>query len=227
MHCHSSGSFTNCWCSSSWIGCFNFTAQRRVIFHDFSTTKSSFHHFFRILAPAFLNTTQESSLDLPNECILGILPHSIRGFLSTFSVVLPAVERYKQCVACSSVVIDEYEKKGFEFLLQVFNSSKYLEELTGLKELYEQIDQGQVVLFLKKKYVSFVCIFLCCRCGNWVMVNYRHLLIKNHCYLPSFDCFVSPYLLDWFIDINFLYIKCNGIIFVYKCVLFFNFIEIP
>lgn len=83
-------------------------------------------------------------MDLPNECVLGIIPHSIRGFLSTFSVVLPAVERYQQCVACSRVVIGEYEKNGFEFLLKVFNSSKYLEELTGLKELYDNIDQDQV-----------------------------------------------------------------------------------
>lgn len=85
----------------------------------------------------------EPSLDLPNECVLGIIPHSIRGFLSTFTTVLPAVERYKQCVACSSVVLEEYKQKGFEFLLKVFNSSKFLEELTGLKELYNQIDQEQ------------------------------------------------------------------------------------
>lgn len=84
---------------------------------------------------------------MPNECCLGIIPHSIRGFLSTYSVVLPAVERYKQCVACSSTVLDEYGKNGFEFLLEAFNTSKYLEELSGLKELYDQIDQEEVVIF--------------------------------------------------------------------------------
>lgn len=113
-----------------------------------------------------MRTTQESTLDLPNECVLGIIPHSIRGFLSTYSIVLPAVEKYKQCVACSNVILEEYEKKGFEFLLKVFNSSKHLEELSGLKQLYDQIDQEQVLL----------CIFLCIslliklhmdfRCGN-------------------------------------------------------------
>lgn len=89
----------------------------------------------------------ETLWDLPDECVLGLVPHSIRGFLSTFAVVLPAVQRYNHCVACSSIVVGEYEKRGFEFLLQVFNSSKYLQELSGLKELFDKIDQTQVVLF--------------------------------------------------------------------------------
>lgn len=60
--------------------------------------------------------------------------------------MLPATEKYKQCIACSDRVVDEYNSNGFEFLLKVFDSSKYLEELTGLKELYEQIDHEQVMI---------------------------------------------------------------------------------
>lgn len=78
--------------------------------------------------------------------MMGIVPHSIRGFLSTFSHVLPATHRYEQCIACSSTVLKEYESRGFEFLLQVFNSSKYLETLTGLDKLFsEEVEVSSLV----------------------------------------------------------------------------------
>lgn len=83
-------------------------------------------------------------MDTENECILGILPHSIRGFLSTFSHVLPATRRFQKCIACSNTVLEEYRKKNFEFLLKVFNSSRYLEDLTGLTELHKETDVAEV-----------------------------------------------------------------------------------
>ena len=40
----------------------------------------------------------------------------------------------------SGQVVSEYNEKGFEFLLQVFNEPRYLEELTGLAELMKSTD---------------------------------------------------------------------------------------
>lgn len=76
--------------------------------------------------------------DLESQCVLGLLPHTLRGFLSSFNQILPATQRFPNCVGCSVCVIDEYKKNGFEFLLKVFNSSKYLEDLTGLTEVLQQ-----------------------------------------------------------------------------------------
>lgn len=49
-------------------------------------------YFFRFDVPA--NT---------NSC-LGIVPHSIRGFISDFQQIMPFTPCFFQCIACSSKV---------------------------------------------------------------------------------------------------------------------------
>ena len=70
--------------------------------------------------------------------VLGLVPHQIRGFLSRFQNVIPASQRFDKCTACSNIVLNEYAKDGFEFLLKVFNTPNYLEDLTGLSKLYAE-----------------------------------------------------------------------------------------
>nr|XP_022917514.1 ubiquitin-like modifier-activating enzyme ATG7 [Onthophagus taurus] len=89
-------------------------------------------------APAFYTTSKSADISRENETSLGILPHSIRGFLSLFTHILPATERYNQCIACSDVVINEILEGGTDFIIKVCNDSKYLEELTGLSKMYSE-----------------------------------------------------------------------------------------
>ena len=43
--------------------------------------------------------------------------------------------RYDRCTACSQVVLDQYHKRGLDFLFEAFQNPKYLEDLTGLTQL--------------------------------------------------------------------------------------------
>lgn len=74
------------------------------------------------------------------ETLLGILPHSIRGFLSQFSHILPSTNSFSQCIACSAIVEKAYTEDREIFLQNVFSSSKFLEDLTGLTELHKLED---------------------------------------------------------------------------------------
>ncbi|XP_047303261.1 ubiquitin-like modifier-activating enzyme ATG7 isoform X14 [Homo sapiens] len=87
-----------------------------------------------------------SSDDRMNEppTSLGLVPHQIRGFLSRFDNVLPVSLAFDKCTACSSKVLDQYEREGFNFLAKVFNSShSFLEDLTGLTLLHQETQAAE------------------------------------------------------------------------------------
>ncbi|KAL5040900.1 hypothetical protein BDW71DRAFT_192880 [Aspergillus fruticulosus] len=72
-----------------------------------------------------------------NDHPLGVVPHQIRGFLPTFENVSVVGRSYKCCSACSSNIINEYKKEGWNFVQRALNEVGYVEELSGLKEVQE------------------------------------------------------------------------------------------
>ncbi|KAI4893878.1 hypothetical protein NFI96_022437 [Prochilodus magdalenae] len=82
-------------------------------------------------------------------------PTQIRGFLSRFDNVLPASLAFDKCTACSPVVLDHYEKEGFQFLSKVFNSShSFLEDLTGLTLLHQETQAAEVSAVFQHQYLT-------------------------------------------------------------------------
>uniref|UniRef100_A0A673KWR2 Ubiquitin-like modifier-activating enzyme ATG7 n=1 Tax=Sinocyclocheilus rhinocerous TaxID=307959 RepID=A0A673KWR2_9TELE len=102
-----------------------------------------------------------SSDDRMNEppTSLGLVPHQIRGFLSRFDNVLPASLAFDKCTACSPIVLDNYEREGFQFLAKVFNSShSFLEDLTGLTLLHQETQAAENIN-VANNYARTVCIY--------------------------------------------------------------------
>lgn len=82
------------------------------------------------LAPA-PNSQSEDRGDHP----LGIVPHQIRGFLSSFHNMLISGKSYDCCSACSDKVTQEYKKDAWGFVKRALNERGYVEELSGLAEV--------------------------------------------------------------------------------------------
>ncbi|CAG8574281.1 11546_t:CDS:10 [Diversispora eburnea] len=98
---------------------------------------SILHHDKGPAAPADTKTEPSNSSEFKSSP-LGIIPHQMRGFLSNFNNMIIVGQAYDRCTACSDFVINEYKTNGFEFLKQVFNSSSYLEDVTGLTKLHQE-----------------------------------------------------------------------------------------
>ncbi|ETN39499.1 E1-like protein-activating enzyme Gsa7p/Apg7p [Cyphellophora europaea CBS 101466] len=81
-------------------------------------------------APA-ASSSQEDRGDHP----LGIVPHQIRGFLSSFNNLNIVGQSYDCCSACSEKVLSAYETDGWSFVEKALNDKDYVEELSGLKEV--------------------------------------------------------------------------------------------
>ncbi|KAG9353036.1 hypothetical protein JZ751_017612, partial [Albula glossodonta] len=125
-----------------------------------------------------------SSDDRMNEppTSLGLAPHQIRGFLSRFDNVLPASLAFDKCTACSPIVLENYERDGFQFLSKVFNSShSFLEDLTGLTLLHQETQaaekcSGPARPFVRKPYLptwSVRSVVQCKRGGFWPVSSGR------------------------------------------------------
>lgn len=104
---------------------------------------SVLQHPDRANAPAYIRRPESDETE-DQDGMLGIIPHQIRCFLSSFSQFLPTCLSYKHCSACSESVIDQYRSEGHDFLIKVFNDANYLEEISGLKQIHGETDLSEV-----------------------------------------------------------------------------------
>lgn len=82
---------------------------------------SLIQHPQRSMCPAYIsmnNHDVNAQMKSIPEGILGIIPHSIRGSLSNFEHILPATERFSQCIACSTVkMLYSLSVSGFDVIV--------------------------------------------------------------------------------------------------------------
>ncbi|KAH7091309.1 autophagy-related protein 7 [Paraphoma chrysanthemicola] len=80
------------------------------------------------------------SLPAPFQHPLGTIPHTIRGYLNTFSNIQVEGTPYDCCSACSDKVIAAYEADPWGFVQKALNEKGWVEEMSGLAEVQRQAD---------------------------------------------------------------------------------------
>ncbi|KAL8943302.1 MAG: hypothetical protein Q9216_001145 [Gyalolechia sp. 2 TL-2023] len=89
------------------------------------------------LAPAATSSSEDRG-DHP----LGVVPHQVRGFLSTFQNLVIKGSSYDCCSACSSRVIEMYRSNEWQFVKRALNEKDYVEELSGLAEVHRAAEKA-------------------------------------------------------------------------------------
>lgn len=74
----------------------------------------------------------------------GIVPQQIRGYLANFSTLTLSSYAFDHCTACSSAVVDDYERTGNDLILNACNDPTYLEHISRLDELKRETDALQI-----------------------------------------------------------------------------------
>lgn len=77
----------------------------------------------------------------PPEHPLGLVPHQIRGYVSTFQNMVIRGQSYDCCSACSPKILDAYRQQGWEFVKRALQEKDYVAELSGLAELQRRAEE--------------------------------------------------------------------------------------
>ncbi|KAF0988621.1 hypothetical protein HZS_1767, partial [Henneguya salminicola] len=74
-------------------------------------------------------------IDAETERSFGIVPHQIRYFQSSYTTMLSTIPKFKRCSACSIHILEEFEKRGYDFVIDVCNNSNTLAKVSKILEL--------------------------------------------------------------------------------------------
>ena len=96
---------------------------------------SLLHHPQRYAAPA----DHDQQLSYRPENPLGIIPHSVRGFLTHFSSIAITCRKFPKCSACSDAVVNHYQSHGPDFIRDVATDPSLLERISGLADLADDL----------------------------------------------------------------------------------------
>lgn len=77
----------------------------------------------------------------PPEHPLGLVPHQIRGYVSTFQNMVIRGQSYDCCSACSPTILGAYRKDGWAFVRQALLEKDFVAELSGLAEVQRRAEE--------------------------------------------------------------------------------------
>uniref|UniRef100_A0A7S4RRR7 Autophagy-related protein 7 n=1 Tax=Ditylum brightwellii TaxID=49249 RepID=A0A7S4RRR7_9STRA len=93
-------------------------------------------------APSTTSTSYSPGIGAQNDNVsspLGIMPHQIRGSLTSYTLMTPTIPAFQCCTACSDAVVDAYKKDGYEFVKKACCSdSTFLKDVSGLSAFQEE-----------------------------------------------------------------------------------------
>ena len=129
-----------------------------------------------------MTTVQQHQGPDKGDSPLGVVPHSIRGFLHRHQQVLPATEAFYNCTACSPLILQRYAESGYAFLLEVFNNPDCLEQVSGLADLHKDMATVEVFNFFPF-FFSQILSFFPARTGITLTRKNRQneLKLYTHC----------------------------------------------
>lgn len=78
--------------------------------------------------------------DPPNHP-LGLVPHQIRGYVSTFQNMVIRGQSYDCCSACSPKILEAYRANGWQFVMRALQEKDYVAELSGLAEVQRRAEE--------------------------------------------------------------------------------------
>lgn len=76
---------------------------------------------------------KEAAAGISASCVLGNIPHQIRGNVRDYNTMTLHGSNYTKCTACSDPIINGFRERGFDFIIDCLNTPQYMEEVSGIK----------------------------------------------------------------------------------------------
>lgn len=71
---------------------------------------------------------------------LGLVPHTVRGYLRSWETKVLTGSKYPNCSGCSDTVVEMYKKNGWDFVERACREQGWVEEISGLKAVQQGIE---------------------------------------------------------------------------------------
>ncbi|KAK6434035.1 Autophagy protein 7 [Oleoguttula sp. CCFEE 5521] len=78
----------------------------------------------------------------PTSHPLGTIPHTLRGYLSTWQTIQITGKAYDCCAACSPGILERYTAEGWDFVKRAIGEKGFVEEVSGLAEVQRQAEDA-------------------------------------------------------------------------------------